>query len=90
MHSFYCWIKSLQGLLEDQRQLSVYLYALFDPEVAAHGLPVLRAADVEQPLVHTPLHGGVKNLKELGSDQRLSAAKPREERWLQLRCDVTS
>lgn len=63
-------------MLEDQRQHSVYLYALFDPEVAAHGLPVLRAADVEQPLIDTALHGGVKHLKELGSDQWLSAAKP--------------
>lgn len=69
---------------------AVYLNALFDPEVAAHGLPVLRAADVEQPLVDAPLHGGIKHFKELGSDQRLGAAKAREERWLQLGCDVTS
>jgi len=68
--------KRLKGLLKDQRQHSVYLYALFDPEVAAHGLPVLRAADVEQPLIDTPLHGGIKHLKELGSDQWLSAPKP--------------
>ena len=67
-----------------------YLYALLDPEVAAHGLPVLRAADVEQPLVDAPLHGGVEHLEELGSDQRLSAAEPREEGGLQLGRDVTS
>lgn len=53
----------------------VYLNALFDPEVAAHGLPVLRAAGVEQPLVHTALHGGIKHLEELCSDERLGAAK---------------
>lgn len=63
-------------LLKDQRRHSVYLDALFDPEVAAHGLPVLRAADVEQPLIDTTLHGGIKHLKELGSDLRLSAAQP--------------
>lgn len=54
----------------------VYLYALFDPEVAAHGFPVLRAAHVEQPLIDAPLHGGIKYIKELCSDQWLSAAKP--------------
>lgn len=54
----------------------VYLYALFDPEVATHGLPVLRTADVEKPLIDPPLHGGIKHLKELCSDLRLCAAKP--------------
>lgn len=29
------------------RRPTAYLYALFDPEMAAHGLPVLRAADVQ-------------------------------------------
>lgn len=56
-------------------EAAVYLDALFDPEVAAHGLPVLRTADVEEPLIDTPLHGGVKHLEKLGSDQRLRAAE---------------
>lgn len=73
---FRCWRKGLKGLQKYQRQHTVYLYALFDPEVAAHGLPVLRAADVEKPLIDTPLHGAVKHLKELCSDEWLSAAKP--------------
>lgn len=37
-------IKTLQQ--KDPRP-TAYLYALFDPEMAAHGLPVLRAADVQ-------------------------------------------
>lgn len=78
------------GLQKNRRRRSVYLDALFDPEVAAHGLPVLRAADVEEPLVDAPLHGGVEHLEELGSDERLGAAKPRQEGRFQLGCDVTS
>lgn len=73
---FRCWRKDLKDLQKYQRQHSVYLYALLDPEVAAHGLPVLRAADVEKPLIDTSLHGAVKNLKELCSDEWLSATKP--------------
>lgn len=45
-----------------------YLDALFDPEVVAHGLPVLRTANVKQPLVYAALHGGVEHLEELGPD----------------------
>lgn len=70
--------------------LALYLNALFDPKVTAHGLPVLRAADIKEPLVDAPLHGGIKHLKELRSDQRLSTAQTRQEGWLQLRCDITS
>lgn len=72
------------------KKKSVYLNALFDPEVAAHGFPVLRAAGVEQPLVHTALHGGIKHLEKLCSDERLGAAEARQESWFQLGCDVTS
>lgn len=71
-------------LYDGWSEAAVYLNALFDPEVAAHGLPVLGAADIEQPLVDAPLHGGVKHLEKLGSDQWLSAAEPREEGRLQL------
>lgn len=74
----------------ESEENSLYLNALFDPEVAAHGLPILRAAGVEQPLVHAPLHGGIKHLEELCSDERLGAAKARQEGWFQLGCDVTS
>jgi len=74
----------------DARPPPPYLDALLDPEVAAHGLPVLRAADVEQPLVHAPLHGGVEHLEELRSDERLSAAEPRQEGRLQLGRDVAA
>lgn len=54
--------------------LAQYLNALFDPEVTAHGLPVLGTADVKEPFIDTPLHGGIKHLKELRSDQWLSTA----------------
>lgn len=74
----------------ESEENSLYLNALFDPEVAAHGLPVLRAAGVEQPLVHAPLHGGIKHLEELCSDERLGAAKARQEGWFQFGRDVTS
>lgn len=74
----------------ESEENSCYLNALLDPEVAAHGLPVLRAAGVEQPLVHSPLHGGIKHFKELCSDERLGAAKARQEGWFQFGCDVTS
>lgn len=66
------------------------MHCLIDPEMAAHRLPVLRAADVQEPLVNPPLHWAIKHLKELSPDQWLSAAEPREEGWLQLGCDVTS
>lgn len=89
-HIFNCCRNNLEGLQKDQRRRSVYLYALFDPEVAAHGLPVLRAADVEKPLIDAPLHGGVKHLEELRSDEGLGAAKPRQEGRFQLGCDVAS
>ena len=58
--------------------------------MAAHGLPVLGAADVEQPLVDAPLHGRVEHLEELGPDEGLGAAQARQEGRLQLRRDVTS
>lgn len=35
------------GFFLESEENSLYLNALFDPEVAAHGLPVLRAAGVE-------------------------------------------
>ena len=58
--------------------------------MAAHGLPVLGAADVEQPLVDPPLHGRVEHLEELGPDEGLGAAQARQEGRLQLGRDVTS
>lgn len=67
-----------------------YLDTLLDPEVVTHGLPVLRTTDVEEPLIDSSFHGAVKNLKELCSDQRLSAAKSGEKSRLQLWRDVTS
>lgn len=85
---FFCYPTFFwQGMSEKR---TVYLNALFDPEVAAHGLPVLRAAGVEQPLVHAALHGGIKHLEELCSDERLGAAKAWQEGWFQLGCNVTS
>lgn len=77
-------MKGSKSLLQDVHRHSLYLYALFDPEVAAHGFPVLRAANIEQPLIDAPLHGRVKHLEVLGSDQRLSAPQPREKSRLQL------
>lgn len=71
-------------------QLSTHLNALLDPEVVSHGLPVLRAGDIQKPLINFPFHGGIKHLKELCSDVRLRAAKAWEEGWLQFGCDVAS
>lgn len=45
-HVYARRIKTLRSLQKDPRP-TAYLYALFDPEMAAHGLPVLRAADVQ-------------------------------------------
>lgn len=56
--------------------LALYLNALFDPEVTAHGLPVLGTGDVKEPLVNTALHGSIKHLKKLCSDQWLRTAQP--------------
>ena len=79
-----------QGGRSQQTASGPHLSALLDPEVAAHGLPVLGAADVEQPLVDTALHGRVEHLEELGPDEGLGAAQARQEGRLQLGRDVTS
>ncbi len=68
----------------------VHLDALFDPEVAAHGLPVLRARDVEQAVVDAALHALVEHLDELVADVRLVAAQAAQERRLQLRGQFTA
>lgn len=83
-------LPSISLFFWESEENSAHLNALFDPEVAAHGLPVLRAAGVQQPLVYAALHGGIKHFEELCSDERLGAAKARQEGWFQLRCDVTS
>lgn len=58
--------------------------------MVSHGLPVLRAGDIQKPLVDFPFHGGIKDLKELRSDVRLRTAKAWEEGWFQFGCDVAS
>ena len=50
-----------------------YLDAVFDPEVASAGLPVLGAHHVEQPVEHPLLDAAVKHLKELGPDLNLQS-----------------
>ena len=54
----------------------------------SHGLPVLRADDVKETVGQPLLHGGVEDLKELGPDVRLDAAKAGEKGWLQLRREL--
>lgn len=58
--------------------------------MVSHGLPVLRAGDIQKPLINFPFHGGIKHLKELRSDVWLRTAKAWEEGWLQFGCDVAS
>lgn len=58
--------------------------------MVSHGLPVLRAGDIQKPLINFPFHGGIKHLKELCSDVWLRTAKAWEEGWLQFGCDVAS
>jgi len=61
-----------------------HLDALFDPEVSGHGLPVLRADDVQQTIVEPPANACVKHFHELLSNVWLRATESTEERRLQL------
>lgn len=47
-------------------------YALLDPIVRTDGLPILRANNIEESLVQSPLHRFVKNAEELRPNMRLS------------------
>lgn len=61
-----------------------YLNALLDPKMVSHGLPVLGAGHVEQTLIDPTLHRAVKDLKELGPDERLGTSQPGKEGRLEL------
>lgn len=67
-----------------------YLNALFDPEMAPHGFPILGTGDVQQALIDTPFHRVVKNLEKLGPDQWLGTTQPREKGRLKLCSQLTA
>ena len=66
------------------------LNALLDPEVSCHGLPVLRARDVEETIEEPLLDAAVEDLHELLPHVRLTAAQTRQEGRLQLRRQLTA
>ena len=74
-----CRVDRISGYRRHQDQFE----ALLDPIVRQNGLPVLRADDVQQPVVQAPSHAVVQHFEEFRSGRWLRAAQTSQKSWFQ-------